>query len=49
MSERAGSVPAADAVSERRRSVRRSALLFAFIAAAFYLGFIVMTLVRGAR
>ena len=31
----------------RRRRVRRSALLFALIAAAFYLGFIVMTLVRG--
>jgi ferric-dicitrate binding protein FerR (iron transport regulator) len=33
--------------AERRRSVRRSALLFALIAAAFYFGFIVMTLVRG--
>jgi hypothetical protein len=33
--------------TERRRRVRRSALLFALIAAAFYLGFIVMTLVRG--
>ena len=33
--------------AERRRRVRRIALLFALIAAAFYLGFIVMTLVRG--
>jgi len=33
--------------SPRRRRVRRSALLCALIAAAFYLGFIVMTLVRG--
>jgi hypothetical protein len=31
----------------RQGRVRRSALLFALIAAAFYLGFIVMTLVRG--
>ena len=31
----------------RRRRIRRSALLFALIAAVFYLGFIVMTLVRG--
>ena len=33
--------------ADRRRRVRRSALLFAFIAAAFYFGFILMTLVRG--
>ncbi|HEY0767278.1 MAG TPA: hypothetical protein VGD47_04925 [Steroidobacteraceae bacterium] len=33
----------------RRRHVRRSARLFALIAAAFYLGFIVMTLLRGWR
>ena len=31
----------------RQRRVRRSALLFALIATAFYFGFIVMTLVRG--
>jgi hypothetical protein len=35
--------------SEQRRRVRRSALLWALIAAAFYLGFIVLTLVRGSR
>jgi hypothetical protein len=33
----------------RRRRVRRSALLFGLIAAAFYLGFIAMMLVRGAK
>jgi len=32
--------------AQRRRRIRRSALLFALIAAAFYFGFIVMTLVR---
>ena len=32
---------------ERRRRVRRSALLFALIAAGFYFGFILMALVRG--
>ena len=33
----------------RRRRARRSALLFALIAAAFYFGFILMTLMRGAK
>lgn len=33
--------------AERRRRVRRSALLFALLAAAFYFGFILMALVRG--
>ena len=33
----------------RRRRVRRSALFWALIAAVFYLGFIVLTLVRGSR
>jgi hypothetical protein len=33
--------------AQRRRRIRRSALLFALIAAVFYLGFILMTLVRG--
>jgi hypothetical protein len=37
------------AEAARRRRVRRSALLFGLIAAAFYLGFIVMMLVRGAK
>ena len=33
----------------RRRRVRRSAILFAVIAAAFYFGFIAMMLARSAR
>jgi hypothetical protein len=33
--------------AQRRRRLRRSALLFALIAAVFYFGFIAMTLVRG--
>lgn len=33
----------------RRRRVRRSAILFAVIAAAFYFGFIAMMLVRGSK
>jgi predicted secreted protein len=48
-----GSAPAVSpgAVDEagRRRRVRRSAILFAVIAAAFYLGFIAMMLVRGSK
>ena len=36
-------------VSEQRRRVRRSALLWGLIAAAFYLGFIVLALVRAHR
>jgi len=35
--------------AERRRRVRRSALLFGAIAAAFYLGFIILSLVRAAK
>jgi len=37
------------AQSEQRRRLRRSALLWALIPVAFYLGFIVMALVRGAK
>lgn len=49
-----GSMPASAAhgavdEAERRRRVRRSAILFAVIAAAFYFGFIAMMLVRGSR
>ena len=39
----------APAVDTMRRRVRRSALLLAVVAAAFYFGFIVLTLVRGWR
>jgi hypothetical protein len=42
-------VSVTDDPAERRRRVRRSALLWARIAAAFYLGFIVLTLVRGSK
>jgi hypothetical protein len=35
--------------AERRRRVRRSAILFAVIAAAFYFGFIAMMVARGSR
>jgi len=35
--------------ADRRRRVRRTALLLALIAAAFYVGFIVMSVVRGAK
>ena len=37
------------ATEQQRRRVRRSALLWALIAAAFYLGFIVLALLRGAK
>jgi hypothetical protein len=37
------------AATEQRRRVRRSALLWALIAAAFYFGFIILALVRGAK
>jgi hypothetical protein len=35
--------------AERRRRIRRSAIVFAAIAIAFYVGFIAMMLARGAR
>ena len=35
--------------TEQRRRVRRSALLWAVIAAGFYLGFIVLALLRGMK
>ena len=38
-----------EASSEQRRRVRRSALLWGLIAAAFYLGFIVLSLVRATK
>ena len=43
------SVPGAIDEAERRRRVRRSAILFGLIAAGFYVGFIVMMLVRATR
>ena len=35
--------------AELRRRVRRSALLWAMIAATFYLGFIVLAVMRGLK
>jgi hypothetical protein len=35
--------------AERQRRIRRSAILWGGIAVAFYLAFIVMTLIRGWR
>jgi len=34
---------------QRRKAVRRSTLVFLLIALAFYLGFIVMAVVKGGR
>lgn len=47
----AASVPPATGAGEagRRRRVRRSAIVFALIAAAFYIGFIAMMVARGTR
>jgi predicted nucleic acid-binding Zn ribbon protein len=39
----------AEQLQERRRRVRRSALLWLSVAAAFYFGYIVLALVRAAR
>jgi len=44
---RPAAAPAAEA--ERRRRVRRSAIFFAVIAAAFNFGFIAMMLARGMK
>jgi hypothetical protein len=35
-------------LQQRRRRVRRTALLFGLIAAAFYFGFIAMSVIRSA-
>jgi predicted nucleic acid-binding Zn ribbon protein len=35
--------------ADRQRRIRRSALIWALVAAAFYVGFIVLTLVRGTK
>ena len=43
------SLPGTVDEAQRRRRVRRSAILFGLIAAGFYFGFIVMMLVRGAK
>ncbi len=38
-----------DSDPERRKRVRRTALVLAFVAIAFYVGFIVMSVVRAER
>ncbi len=38
-----------DEAEKRRRGVRRTALIAGFIALLFYVGFIVLTLVRGSK
>ena len=38
-----------DGDQERRKRVRRTALVLGFIALAFYLGFIVMSVVKSSR
>ena len=43
------SLPGAIDEAERRRRVRRSAVFFALVAAAFYVGFIVMMVERGSK
>jgi len=40
---------ASDDDPDRRRRVRRTAIILAAVALAFYIGFIVMSLVRGSR
>jgi len=42
-------VVAIDDATERKKRIRRSAILYGGIALALYLGFIVMALVRGWR
>jgi bacteriorhodopsin len=41
--------PMTGADRAQQRRLRRSALLWALVASAFYLGFIVLTLVRGTK
>jgi len=38
-----------DEAEKRKRGVRRTAIVFALIALFFYVGFIVLTVVRGSR
>ena len=38
-----------DEAEKRKRGVRRTALVFGLIALFFYIGFIVLTVVRGSR
>ena len=38
-----------DDIEKRKRGVRRTAILFGVIALFFYVGFIVLTIVRGSK
>jgi hypothetical protein len=38
-----------DEIEKRKRGVRRTAIVFGLIALFFYVGFIVLTLVRGSK
>jgi len=38
-----------DEIEKRKRGVRRTAIFFGLIALAFYVGFIVLTLVRASK
>jgi hypothetical protein len=38
-----------DEIEKRKRGVRRTALIAGLVALFFYIGFIVLTLVRGSR
>jgi hypothetical protein len=42
-------LPDAVDAAQRRRRVRRSAIFFALVALAFYVGFIVMMVQRGGK
>jgi len=41
--------PRDDEIEKRKRGVRRTAIVFGLIALFFYVGFIVLTLVRGSK
>jgi hypothetical protein len=47
--EAEAAVPQADGPERRRRAVRRTALACALLAAAFYVGFIVLMMWRATR
>lgn len=38
-----------DEIEKRKRGVRRTAIVFGLIALFFYVGFIVLTIVRGSK
>jgi uncharacterized membrane protein (DUF485 family) len=40
--------PVAPSIDERRKRVRRNAILLALVALVFYVGFIVLSMMRGS-